>query len=213
MGAVSLYSAPMNFHDNAIRSIRTVCVFCGSSSGARHEYKDAAVELGRQLSSAGLQLVFGGGRVGLMGALADSVLSSGGQVIGVIPRALVDKEIAHTGLSELRVVESMHQRKALMADLADAFIMLPGGFGSWDEFCEIITWSQLGIHQKPAGVLNICGYYDALLAQAARAVEEGFVKAEHHKMLVVETDPKEILPRLSGAPVPALPKWIGESVR
>jgi len=196
-----------------IRSIESICVFCASSIGARLEYKEAAAQLGQTLSDAGIRLVYGGGKVGLMGVLADSVLSSGGHAIGVMPRSLVEKEIAHTGLTHLHVVESMHQRKAMMADLADAFILLPGGLGSWEEFCEIVTWLQLGIHQKPAGILNVCGYYDPLLSMAAHAVAEGFVRKEHWGMVIVETDPKALISRLATAPIPNLVKWVGESGR
>src|SRR5258708_6254147 len=138
-----------------VRQIRRLRVFCGSSSGARPMYAAAAAELGRELANARVALVFGGGRVGLMGILADAVLAAGGQAIGVMPRALVEKEIAHTSLTELHVVESMHQRKALMTDLADAFLLWPGGFGSWEEFFEIITWLQLGIHRKPCARLEV----------------------------------------------------------
>jgi len=147
----------------SVRQIQRVCVFCGSSSGARPVYAEATAQLGRELAKSKIALVFGGGRVGLMGILADSVLSTGGQEIGVMPRALVEKEIAHTSLTKLHVVESMHQSKALMADLADAFLLLPGGFGSWEEFFEVLTWLQLGIHRKPCAILNVAGYYNGLL--------------------------------------------------
>ena len=189
-------------------SIRRVCVFCGSSAGLRPQYKDAAARLGEHLAQGGVGLVYGGGRVGLMGVLADSVLAARGQAIGVMPRALVEREIAHTGLTQLHVVESMHERKALMADMADAFILLPGGFGSWEEFCEVLTWSQLGMHQKPCGVLNVAGYYDALLALATHAVSEGFVRPAHREMVVVDDDPGRLLRRLADAPVVAEVKWV-----
>jgi uncharacterized protein (TIGR00730 family) len=158
--------------------------------------------------SRGIDLIYGGGRVGLMGAVADAVLGAGGAVEGVIPRALVNKEIAHQGLTKLHVVETMHQRKALMADLADAFVMLPGGFGSWDEFCEIITWLQLGIHRKPCGVLNIDGYYDGWLAQVAHAVREGFIREQHASSMVVATTPEEMLEKLEAIPMHAVSKWV-----
>ena len=148
-----------------------------------------------------------------MGAIADAALASGGKVIGVMPHALVAKERAHTSLSELKIVNSMHERKGLMADLADAFILLPGGFGSWEEFCEIVTWSQLGIHRKPCGLLNVEAYYDALLAQANRAVEEGFLQPAHRDMVVVESGVKELLHRLAAAPPVMEPKWIKSGER
>ena len=143
-----------------------------------------------------------------MGILADSVLSAGGQAIGVMPRALVEKEIAHTSLTELHVVESMHQRKALMADLADAFLLLPGGFGSWEEFFEVVTWLQLGIHSKPCAVLNVAGYYDMLLSLTSHALKEGFLRSAHKEMLIVEEDPVRLLGRLEVAPIPSETKWV-----
>lgn len=143
-----------------------------------------------------------------MGILANSVLDAGGRVTGIIPQALVDKEIAHTGLTELRVVDSMHARKLLMASLADAFILMPGGFGSWEEFCEVVTWAQLGIHTKRCGVLNIAGYYDSLLTQVQHAVTEGFVGPVHGEMIVVETNPASLLDRLKCPAPPMLGKWI-----
>jgi uncharacterized protein (TIGR00730 family) len=192
----------------ARRVIRRACVFCGSSSGSSPEYEQAARQLGEHLAASATELVYGGGRVGLMGVLADSVLEAGGQAIGVMPRALVEKEIAHTKLTQLHVVESMHERKSLMADLADAFILLPGGFGSWEEFCEVVTWHQLGFHQKPCGILNIAGYYDALLTQAARAVADGFLRPAHRDMVIVDRDPATLLSRLSSAPVVTEVKWM-----
>ncbi|MFO0929845.1 MAG: TIGR00730 family Rossman fold protein [Gemmataceae bacterium] len=154
---------------NGQRPPRAVCVFCGSSTGNRVEYTDAARALGRALSERGLTLVYGAGDIGLMGLLADAVLETGGRVIGVIPRALVDRELGHNGLTELHVVETMHQRKALMADRADAFLALPGGFGTGDELFEILTWAQLGIHTRPIGLVNVAGYFDPLLAWIDRA--------------------------------------------
>jgi uncharacterized protein (TIGR00730 family) len=191
-----------------VRQVQRLCVFCGSSSGARPLYAEAAAQLGRDLASSKIALVFGGGRVGLMGILADSVLSAGGQAIGVMPRALVEKEIAHTSLTELHVVESMHQRKALMADLADAFLLLPGGFGSWEEFFEVVTWLQLGIHSKPCAVLNVAGYYDMLLSLTSHALKEGFLRSAHKEMLIVEEDPVRLLGRLEVAPIPSETKWV-----
>jgi hypothetical protein len=195
------------------RRIQRLCVFCGSSSGGRAVYAEAAAELGRELAKSGVTLVFGGGRVGLMGIMADSVLAAGGQAIGVMPRALVEKEIAHTSLTKLHVVESMHQRKALMADLADAFLLLPGGYGSWEEFLEVVTWLQLGIHRKPCALLNVAGYYDALLSQTSRAVAEGFLRPAHKEMLIVEENPARLLARLGAARVPSETKWVDPKER
>jgi len=188
-------------------------VFCGSTTGSRPIYAEAAAELGRELANSGVALVFGGGRVGLMGILADSVLAGNGQAIGVMPRALVEKEIAHTSLTELHVVESMHQRKALMADLADAFLLLPGGFGSWEEFCEIVTWLQLGIHAKPCALLNVAGYYDGLLSLVSHALAEGFLRSAHKEMLIVEEVPGRLLGRLEAARIPSEIKWADAKAR
>ena len=157
---------------------------------------EIAQTVGRLLCARGIELVYGGGNVGLMGALASASLSAGGRVIGVIPQMLVDKEVAHTGLTELRVVNSMHERKFMMADLSDAFLTLPGGFGTWEEFFEILTWSQLGILKKPCAVLNVDGYYDPLLAMADRAVAAGFVRVDQRGLLLSDTDPARILDRL-----------------
>lgn len=193
--------------------IRRLCIFCGSSSGNDPAYASAAEQLGRELSATGIGLVFGGGRVGLMGVLANAVLASGGRAVGVMPKSLVEKEIAHTSLTELHIVNSMHERKALMADLADGFVLLPGGFGSWEEFCEIFTWLQLGIHSKPCGVLNVAGYYDSLLAQVSRAVSDGFLRASHLESLVIETDVRRLLSRLASAPILREAKWINKQER
>lgn len=195
------------------RQIHRLCVFCGSSTGYRPAYAEAAAQLGQAIANSKTALVFGGGRVGLMGILADSVLAAGGQAIGVIPRALVEKEIAHASLTQLHVVQSMHERKARMADLADAFLLLPGGFGSWEEFCEIVTWLQLGIHRKPCAILNVAGYYDHLLSLADHALAEGFLRAAHHAMIIVETNPQALLSRLAAAPIPTEVKWIAKSER
>jgi uncharacterized protein (TIGR00730 family) len=178
------------------RSIGKVCVFCGSSAGTRPEYRRAAEELGAALAGLGITLVYGGSKIGLMGVLADTVMGAGGQVIGVMPRSLVDREIAHRNLTRLHVVRSMHERKALMIDLADAFVLLPGGFGSWDEFCEAITWSQLGLHAKPCGILNVLDYYGPLLALAGRAVSDGFVRPVNWECVAVETQAEALLGRL-----------------
>jgi len=186
----------------------SVCVFCASSIGAKPVYAESARRFGEALAARGIALVFGGGCVGLMGVLADAAIGAGGRAIGVIPRALVEREIAHRGLTTLHVVETMHERKQRMADLADAFVMLPGGFGTWDEFCEVVTWAQLGIHRKPLGVLNVGGYYDPMLAMADRAVADGFVSAVQRDRLVVDDDEDRLLERLALAPVPVEVKWL-----
>lgn len=173
--------------------VKSVCVFCGSSFGNRPEYRQAAEELGTLIARRGLQLVYGGAKVGLMGTVSDACMAAGGVVVGVMPRLLVDKEIAHRGLSDLRIVESMHERKALMAELADAFIALPGGFGTFEEFFEIATWTQLGMQRKAYGLLNVAGYYDLLIAQADHAVAEGFLKRQHRAMLLAEADVSVLL--------------------
>src|SRR6188472_4282994 len=167
--------------------MKRICVFAGSGAGARPEYRAAAEELGRTLAMRHVTVVFGGGHVGLMGALADAVLAGQGHVIGVIPERLVAREIAHTGLSDLRIVSSMHERKAMMADLADAFVALPGGWGTLEEFFEVLTWAQLGLHQKPCGLLNVGGYFDGLLAFLDHAVAERFVRAENGALVMVAT--------------------------
>ena len=188
--------------------LNSICVFCASSIGTRPIYAESARRFGAALAARGVTLVFGGGCVGLMGVLADATLGADGRAIGVIPRALVEREIAHRGVTTLHVVETMHERKQRMADLADAFVMLPGGFGSWDEFCEVVTWAQLGIHRKPLGLLNVGGYYDPMLAMADRAVAEGFVSAVQRDRLVVDDDEDRLLDRLALAPVPAEVKWL-----
>lgn len=193
--------------------LRRLCVFCGSSFGARPEYGAAAQTVGRLLADRRIGLVYGGANVGLMGILADSCLASGGEVTGVIPQALVDREIAHRGLTELHTVSTMHERKALMADLADGFLALPGGYGTWDEFCEALTWSQLGLQRKACALLNIQGYYDPLLALADRGVDEGFLRPAHRAMLLAGQEPGELLDRLAEYTVPVVEKWIGRAVR
>ena len=176
--------------------MKRVCVFCGSNGGARPEYGDAARMLAGVMARRGLGLVYGGGNVGLMGMLADSMLQAGGEVIGVIPQSLVAKEVAHHGVTELRIVDTMHQRKALMNELSDAFIALPGGFGTLDEFFEILTWSQLGIHGKPSGLLNVSGYYDSLLAMLDHAVAEQFLRSAHRALVIADTDADSLVQRL-----------------
>lgn len=188
--------------------VRRVCVFCGSSPGASPRYLAAANGLGVLLAQRGLGLVYGGASVGLMGKLADAVLAEGGEVIGVIPRAMITKEVAHAGLLDLRVVDSMHERKALMADLSNAFIALPGGIGTLEELLEILTWSQLGIHDKPCGVLNVRGYFDGLLALLDHVVAERFMRPEHRAMLLAEPTPEALLDALEGYAAPVQEKWL-----
>ena len=193
--------------------LRSLCVFCGSSPGRRPEYAEAARFLGQLLAQEGIALVYGGANAGLMGVVADACLAGAGTVIGVIPQSLVAKEIAHQGLTRLHVVESMHQRKALMADLADAFVALPGGMGTFEEFFEMLTWSQLGLHRKACGLLNACGYYDHFLAMADHAVKEGFLRAEHRHMMLSGADPGSLLDALAQYQPPLVPKWIDREAR
>lgn len=188
--------------------MKRVCVFAGSSAGNQPEYQVVARQLGEALAARGLGLVYGGAHVGLMGAVADAALTSRAAVIGVIPAALVAKEIAHQGLTELRVVASMHERKALMADLADAFIALPGGWGTLEEFFEVLTWGQLGLHRKPCGLLNVHGYFDRLLSFLEHSFEEGFVRREYRSMIAVADSPGALLDALASYAPPAVEKWI-----
>lgn len=173
--------------------MQRICVYTGSNVGRRVEYQQAAYALGRELTARGLGLVYGGGRAGLMGVIADSVFSAGGEVIGVLPKDLFPREIANLQVTTLYEVESMHERKAMMAELADGFIALPGGFGTFDEFFEMLTWAQLGIHHKPIGILNIAHYFDPLLAIVEHAVTEGFVKEEHSHMIISAENPGDLL--------------------
>ena len=191
------------------QAVQRACVFCGSSPGARPVYTEAAEDFGMLLVQNGITLVFGGATVGLMGRLADTVVSEGGEAIGVIPQALVDREIAHLGLTDLHVVETMHERKQRMADLSDAFVALPGGLGTLDELFEIYTWAQLGMHEKPIGILNVEGYFDGLAGFLEHAVAERFVREEHREMLIVEDEPARMLERLKNFdPASLTPKWI-----
>src|SRR5262245_20232745 len=188
--------------------VRSVCVFCGSSTGSGPGYADAARRLGAALAAGGLELVYGAGNVGLMGVLADAVLAAGGRAVGVIPRSLVLRELAHQGLSELHVVETMHQRKMLMADRSDAFVALAGGYGTLDELFEILTWAQLGIHARPIGLLNVGGFFDPLLAWVRHAAAEGFIREQHVALLNVSTDAEGLLDLLLRQEPPApVPKW------
>ena len=188
--------------------LRRVCVFCGSSSGHAPQYRAAAEELAREMVARGIGLVFGGGCVGLMGHVADAVLAAGGHAIGVIPDALVAREIAHRGLPDLRVVHSMHERKAMMAELSDAFIALPGGFGTFEELCEAITWTQLGLHRKRCGVLNVGGFYDPLLALFDGAVRAGFIRKASREIVCATRDPRELLDRLALPLALPEPTWL-----
>ena len=186
--------------------MKTLCVFCGSSPGTRPTYTQAARTLGKTLAERDLSLVYGGGKVGLMGKLADAVLANGGKATGVMPDFLAAKEIAHPDLSELHLVASMHERKALMAELADGFVMLPGGFGTLEEFMEVLTWAQLGLHSKPLGLLNTAGYYDPLLSFFDHAVREGFVGQTLRDLILESSEPAGLLEAMSHQPA-AFDKW------
>ncbi len=176
--------------------MKRLCVYCGSSPGKSPEYVEVAKQLGREMAMRGLELVYGGASIGIMRTIADAVLNNGGKVTGVIPQVLVDKEVAHHHLSELIIVNSMHERKALMADLADGFIALPGGLGTLEELFEILTWAQLGLHRKPCALLNVENYYDALIAFLDHSVIEAFVQEKHRSMLLVETHPSALIDKL-----------------
>jgi hypothetical protein len=191
--------------------MRRICVFCGSSPGRSPNYDQAAESLGRALVERGLGLVYGGASVGLMGTIADTVLRAGGEVIGVIPDALIPYEVAHRGLKDLRIVRTMAERKAMMADLSDGFISLPGGTGTLDETFEMLTWSQLGEHDKPSGLLDVDGYYSNLIAFLDHAVKERFLRPEHRAMLIVETSAPALLDRFESYTPPKVEKWIDRS--
>ena len=188
--------------------MKRLCVFCGSSVGANPAFAEAATALGTLLADRRIGLVYGGGNVGLMGVIADAALAAGGEVIGVIPRSLADREIAHTGCTELRIVDSMHTRKAMMADLSDAFVAMPGGVGTFEEFFEAITWTQLGLHRKPCGLLNVAAFYTPLAIFIDQAVSDGFIKAVHRAAIVVDDDPARLLDTLTTIDLPDVPKWI-----
>lgn len=196
--------------NEAGRGVKSVCVYCGSSPGRQEVYAEAVRALGRSLAARRIRLVYGGSSVGLMGVVADTVLGLGGEVVGVIPQALFDKEVGHPGLSELHVTASMHERKAKMAELSDGFVALPGGVGTLEEIFEIWTWAQLGLHGKPCGLLDVGGFYSALVEHVDRATAEGFIRPEHRRMLLVEEDPDALLDRFAAHVAPAVPKWIGE---
>ena len=190
-----------------------ICVFCGSSRGRRPSYAAAAISLAKYLAAGNIGIVYGGSNAGLMGILADAALEAKGEIIGVMPRVLAAKEVAHTGLADLRIVNSMHERKALMAELADAFIALPGGYGTLEEFCEILTWTQIGIQRKPCGLLNVEGYYDGLLSMFDHAVGERFLKPEHRQMVLSDSSPEALVDRLLNCRLPAAEKWLDEKQR
>lgn len=188
--------------------MRAVCVFCGSSPGRRPEYLAAAASLALTLAGRGIRIVYGGAHVGTMGAVADAALAAGGEVVGVIPRHLVAAEVAHDGLTELHVVESMHERKARMAELSDGFIALPGGLGTLEEFAEVTTWAQLGLHAKPTGLLNVLGYFDRLLEFLDHATAERFLPAGHRDLVLSHTEPPALLSTMEHWQAPRIPKWI-----
>jgi uncharacterized protein (TIGR00730 family) len=188
--------------------IRRICVFCGSNAGSEGLYADAARSLGQLFAREGIGLVYGGGSVGLMGELADAVLAAGGEAIGVIPHALWAREVGHRGLTDLHIVETMHERKAMMADLADAFIALPGGLGTLEEIFEIWTWAQLGLHTKPVGFLDINGFYTPLMQFLDRAARERFLRDEHRAIALVERDPEALLRKFDDWRPPRVQKWI-----
>ncbi len=190
-------------------ALKRVCVFCGSSAGIDPDYRAAATVLGRLLAARGVGLVFGGGHVGLMGALADAALAAGGEAIGVIPRGLQRRELGHEGLTELRVVGTMHERKAQMAELADGFVALPGGLGTLEEAAEALTWAQLGIHEKPVGLLDVRGFWQPLVRFLDHAVAEGFLRPEHRRLCLLERDPASLLDRLAAWEPPGLRPWLG----
>jgi uncharacterized protein (TIGR00730 family) len=193
--------------------MKQICVFCGSSFGSRSVYREAAEAMGKVLVQQGLGLVYGGGRVGLMGTVADAVMAAGGEVIGVIPEFLADKEIAHAGLTQLHIVDSMHSRKALMAELSDGFIALPGGYGTFEEFCEILTWTQLGLHQKPHGLLNVAGYYDDLIRLFERAAQEKFITDKHRAMVLQAADPETLLQQMAHYRPERIDKWSDQNIK
>jgi uncharacterized protein (TIGR00730 family) len=193
--------------------MRRICVFCGSSEGSRPEYRAATEQLGAELVRRNMGLVYGGGNVGLMGVLADAVLGAGGEAIGVIPENLMAREVGHRGLTKLHIVGSMHERKALMADLSDAFVALPGGFGTLEEFCEVVTWSQLGLHAKPCGILNVMGFYTPLLEMFNHAVAERFLKPENRALVLARESPADLLQAVEAWRPVRVEKWLDRGTR
>lgn len=193
-----------------MRDLGSVCVFCGASMGNRTHYLEAAVALGHELGRRRLGLVYGGGSVGLMGALARAAQEAGSNVVGVIPQSLTGREVMGDRIGELIVVETMHERKAIMASLADAFLAMPGGYGTMDELFEMVTWGQIGIHSKPVGLLNVAGYFDPLVQWVDRGIDEGFIRSQHRDLLLMEEEPATLLERLrTHTPPPGLVKWLG----
>ncbi|MGA2459358.1 MAG: TIGR00730 family Rossman fold protein [Terriglobales bacterium] len=193
--------------------MKRICVFCGSSQGRRREYRTATEEMGAELVRRNIGLVYGGGNVGLMGVLADTVLRAGGEAVGVIPENLMAREVGHNGLTKLHVVRSMHERKALMADLSDAFVALPGGFGTLEEFCEVVTWTQLGLHAKPCGILNVLEYYSPLLTMFDHAVEERFLKPKNRALVLARESPADLLQALEEWRPVRVEKWLDRETR
>ncbi len=188
--------------------MKNITVFCGSNSGFRTDYAEAARNLARLLVEQNIRLIYGGGNVGLMGIIADEVMSAGGAVVGIIPESLDKKEVGHRAITELRVVGSMHERKAQMAELADGFIAMPGGIGTFEEFFEILTWAQLGFHEKPCAILNIAGYYDGLLTLCDNAVNEGFLRPAHRQLILEDSNPEFLLEKMRNLKPLPLEKWI-----
>ncbi|WP_191830723.1 TIGR00730 family Rossman fold protein [Pseudomonas fluorescens] len=188
--------------------VRSVCVFCGASTGVNPAYREAAIALGQAIAQRGLTLVYGGGAVGLMGIVADAAMAAGGEVIGIIPQALKDAEVGHSGLTRLEVVDGMHARKARMAELSDAFVALPGGLGTLEELFEVWTWGQLGYHAKPLGLLDVNGFYSKLGSFLDHVVEEGFVRPQHRAMLRLADSSAELLDAMDSYQAPVLPKWV-----
>jgi len=193
--------------------MKRICVFCGSSQGNRPEYRAAAEEMAAELVRRNIGLVYGGGNVGLMGIIADAVLKAGGEAQGVIPEHLMAREVGHKGLTKLHVVGSMHERKALMADLSDAFVALPGGFGTLEEFCEVVTWTQLGLHAKPCGILNVLGFYSPLLRMLDHAVEERFLKPENRALVLAGESATDLLQTLEEWRPIHVEKWLSRETR
>ncbi|HEY4259755.1 MAG TPA: TIGR00730 family Rossman fold protein [Schlesneria sp.] len=189
-------------------NLQRLCVFCGSSAGSDPIHAQMAGNMGASLAREGIELVYGGGSIGLMGAVADAVLKSDGHVIGVIPRFLATRELLHQGVSDMRITETMHERKALMSELSDAFVALPGGLGTYEELFEVLTWAQLGLHRKPTGLLNIAGFFDPLIALIDRAITDGFCRDEHRQLFVVDDQPEGLLQKLREHEMPTVKKWI-----
>jgi len=188
--------------------MKRICVFCGSNSGIDPVYSETAEKVGKFLAEQNIELVYGGGRVGLMGKIADTVMANGGKVIGIIPKGLSDREVAHQGLTELHIVDSMHTRKALMAELSDGFIALPGGVGTFEEFCEIVTWGQLGIHTKPCALMNVGGFYDSFIAMFDHSMNQGFIRPQHRSLVLVESEIEKLYQLMKEYRPPIIEKWL-----